>query len=129
SERSVPRSSAFRRSGRSSRSTSTPLEVRSRCNPCIGGVLYDCPPMRRTIVLLGTIITTLAVTASAAMAAAPTLDGGQGTLGENNDLQVTLFGFAVLVGLTAFITVMSLLQWRLDKRKYARQAAEKARAA
>lgn len=85
--------------------------------------------MRRMLVLLGTILSTLAVTATTAMAANPKLDGGTGTLGENNDLQVTLFGFAVLVGITAFITVMSLLQWRLDKRKYARLAAAKGRAA
>lgn len=85
--------------------------------------------MRRMLVLLGTILSTLTVTAGTAMAANPKLDGAQGTLGENNDLQVTLFGFAVLVGITAFITVMSLLQWRLDKRKYARLAAAKGRAA
>jgi hypothetical protein len=85
--------------------------------------------MRRLLVTFGTILSTLAVTATAAMAANPKLDGAQGTLGENNDLQVTLFGFAVLVTLTMFVTVMSLLQWRLDKRKYARMSAAKARAA
>lgn len=85
--------------------------------------------MRRMLVLIGAILSTLAVTATTAMASNPKLDGGMGTLGENNDLQVTLFGFAVLVGITAFITVMSLLQWRLDKRKAARMAAAKARAA
>lgn len=76
--------------------------------------------------LLGTTIATLAVTAASASA---NLDGAQGTLGENNDLQVTLFGFAVIVGIPAFCAVMSLLQWRLDKRKYARLSAAKARAA
>jgi hypothetical protein len=85
--------------------------------------------MRRLLVVFGTIFSTLAFTAATAMASHPKLDGGTGTLGENNDLQVTLFGFAVLVGLTTFVTVMSLLQWRLDKRKYARQAAAKGRAA
>ncbi len=82
------------------------------------------------MVFLGTLSVALAATASTAMADnAPRLDGGTGTLGENNDLQVTLFGFAVLVAVTAFVTVMSLLQWRLDKRKSARMAAAKARAA
>jgi hypothetical protein len=85
--------------------------------------------MRRLLVVFGTILSTFAVTAATAMAANPKLDGGQGTLGENNDLQVTLIGFSVLVGLTAFVTVMSLLQWRLDKRKYARMAAAKGRLA
>ena len=85
--------------------------------------------MRRLLVVFGTILSTFAVTAATAMAANPKLDGAQGTLGENNDLQVTLIGFSVLVGLTAFVTVMSLLQWRLDKRKYARMAAAKGRLA
>jgi hypothetical protein len=85
--------------------------------------------MRRLLVVLGTIISTFAVTAATAMADGPRLDGGTGTLGENNDLQVTLFGFTFLVAITAFITVMSLLQWRLDKRKAARMAAAKGRAA
>lgn len=80
--------------------------------------------MRRLFVLTGTTISTLAVTAASASA---TLDGAQGTLGENNDLQVTLFGFAVLVAIPAFVGIMTLLQWRLDKRKYARLAAAKSR--
>lgn len=85
--------------------------------------------MRRLLVVFGTILSTFAVTAATAMAANPKLDGGTGTLGENNDLQVTLFGFTFLVAITAFISIMSLLQWRLDKRKYARMAAAKGRAA
>ncbi len=86
--------------------------------------------MRRILVVLGTLISTLAVTAGTAMANDyPKLDGGTGTLGENNDMQVTTFGFTFLVAITAFVTIMSLLQWRLDKRKSARLAAAKGRSA
>jgi hypothetical protein len=82
--------------------------------------------MRRTIVLTGTTILSLGVTAASASAG---IDSGQGTLGENNDLLVTLYGFAAIVGIPAFAGIASLIQWRLDKRKYARQAAAKSRAA
>lgn len=82
--------------------------------------------MRRLFVLLATTFAMLSVTAATASAK---IDSGQGTLGENNDLMVTLFGFAVIICIPAFALLMSLLQWRLDKRKYAKQAAAKARAA
>ncbi len=86
------------------------------------------PPMRlrRLTLLVSTLVATLTVSVGTAMAG---IDSGQGTIGENNDLQVTLFGFAVIVGIPAFALVMSLLQWRLDKRKYAKLAAKKARQA
>ncbi|MDX8153427.1 hypothetical protein SK069_17650 [Patulibacter brassicae] len=80
--------------------------------------------LRRLTLLVSTLVATLTVSVGTAMAG---IDSGQGTIGENNDLQVTLFGFAVIVGIPAFALVMSLLQWRLDKRKYAKLAAKKAR--
>ncbi len=55
-------------------------------------------------------------------------DGGQGTYGNANDLVVTNAGFIVIAFFPLFILLMSLLQWRLDKRKYARKAAAKRRA-
>jgi len=82
--------------------------------------------LRRLMLLLATTVATLTVATGTAMAG---IDSGQGTIGENNDLQVTLFGFAVLIGIPAFALVASLIQWRLDKRKYAKLAAEKARKA
>ncbi|WP_320670795.1 hypothetical protein [Patulibacter defluvii] len=82
--------------------------------------------LRRLMLLLATTVATLSVTTATAFAG---IDSGQGTIGENNDLQVTLFGFAVIIGIPAFALVMTLLQGRLDKRKYAKLAAEKARAA
>jgi hypothetical protein len=54
-------------------------------------------------------------------------DGGQGTYGEAGDKVVTNAGFIVIAFFPLFILVMSLLQWRLDKRKYARKAAAKRR--
>jgi hypothetical protein len=56
-------------------------------------------------------------------------DGGQGTYGETNDRVVTNAGFIVIGFFPLFILVMSLLQWRLDKRKEARKKAHKALAA
>ena len=55
-------------------------------------------------------------------------DGGQGTYGEVDDKVTTNAGFIVIGFFPLFILLMSLLQWRLDKRKYARQAAKKRRA-
>jgi hypothetical protein len=55
-------------------------------------------------------------------------DGGEGTYGETNDKIVTNAGFIVIGFFPLFILLMSLLQWRLDKRKYARKAAAKRRA-
>ena len=55
-------------------------------------------------------------------------DGGQGTYGVVNDKVTTNAGFIVIGFFPLFILLMSLLQWRLDKRKYARKAAEKRRA-
>ena len=55
-------------------------------------------------------------------------DGGQGTYGETDDKVVTNAGFIVIGFFPLFILAMSLLQWRLEKRKYARKAAAKRRA-
>jgi hypothetical protein len=55
-------------------------------------------------------------------------DGGEGLYGETNDKVVTNAGFIVIGFFPLFILLMSLLQWRLDKRKYARKAAAKRRA-
>ncbi|MDX6655412.1 MAG: hypothetical protein QOH62_205 [Solirubrobacteraceae bacterium] len=55
-------------------------------------------------------------------------DGGQGLYGEASDKVVTNAGFIVIAFFPLFILVMSLLQWRLDKRKEVRKAAAKRRA-
>lgn len=51
---------------------------------------------------------------------------GRGWWGEVNDKVVTDFGFLMIIGFPLLIGVFSLIQWRLDKRKEARKAAEKA---
>jgi len=55
-------------------------------------------------------------------------DGGQGTYGEVDDKVTTNAGFIVIGFFPLFILLMSLLQWRLEKRKASRKAAAKRRA-
>jgi hypothetical protein len=66
----------------------------------------------------------LLVLASAALASP---DGGQGTYGEADDKVVTNAGFIVIAFFPTLILLLSLLQWRLDKRRDARKAAAKRR--
>jgi hypothetical protein len=51
---------------------------------------------------------------------------GRGLWGEVDDKVVTNFGFILIGGFPLIISIFSLIQWRLDKRKEARKAAEKA---
>jgi hypothetical protein len=80
--------------------------------------------MRRLLATLVTTALALLVLVPAALAAP---DGGQGTYGEADDRVVTNAGFIVIAFFPLFILLMSLLQWRLDKRKDARKAAAKRR--
>jgi hypothetical protein len=61
--------------------------------------------------------------------AAKGFDGGEGTYGETNDKVVTDAAFIVIAFFPLLIFLCSMLQWRLDKRKERRKAAEKARRA
>jgi preprotein translocase subunit SecG len=61
--------------------------------------------------------------------AAKGFDGGQGTYGETNDKVVTDAAFIVIAFFPLIILAFSMLQWRLDKRKERRKAADKARRA
>ncbi len=54
-------------------------------------------------------------------------NGGQGWFGETNDLQVTNVMFGVIILFPVLIATFSLIQWRLDKRKHAREDAVRAR--
>jgi hypothetical protein len=67
----------------------------------------------------------LAVTAPVALAH----DGGEGWWGETDDQTITNAGFFLIAFFPFFILMMSLLQWRLEKRKDRRKAAAKARSA
>ncbi|WP_205699097.1 hypothetical protein [Conexibacter sp. SYSU D00693] len=79
--------------------------------------------MRRLTSSLVLTVSLLALTAPAAFAQA----SGEGLYGETNDKVVTNFGFIVIAFFPLFILLMSLLQWRLDKRKDAKKASIKAR--
>jgi uncharacterized membrane protein YidH (DUF202 family) len=72
--------------------------------------------------------TALALTALLLAPAALAFDGGQGTYGEADDKVVTNTGFILIIAFPVIITVLSIAQWRLDKRKKERLAAQKARA-
>ena len=81
----------------------------------------------RLVLALPPVLGALLLLAPAALAAEGH-DGGEGWWGETNDKVVTNAGFILIGFFPVFILLMSLLQWRLDKRKYARKAAQKARA-
>lgn len=81
--------------------------------------------LSRSLQTTATALVFLALTASAALAQG---DGGEGLYGETNDRVVTNAGFILIAFFPLFIFVMSILQWRLDKRKDRRKAAAKARA-
>ena len=84
--------------------------------------------MRRAATTLLLSAMTVLVFAQVALADAEN-DHGEGWYGETDDRVVTYFGFAVIAFFPLLIFFASMLQWRLDKRKDARKAAEKARAA
>ncbi|MDX6679998.1 MAG: hypothetical protein QOG94_37 [Solirubrobacteraceae bacterium] len=81
--------------------------------------------LRRLPVTATIALTTLLLFAAPVIAH----DGGEGTYGETNDRVVTNAGFILIIFFPLFILFVSLLQWQLEKRKYRRQAAEKASAA
>ena len=76
----------------------------------------------RTVLLAAA---TLALSAPAALAH----DGGEGLWGETNDKVVTNAGFVLIAAFPLFVFAMSMIQWRLEKRKTARLRAAKARSA
>ena len=82
--------------------------------------------LRRSLQTASTTLLMLALLAPVALAAGN--DGGEGLYGETNDKVVTNAGFLLIIFFPLFILMMSILQWRLDKRKDRRKAAAKARA-
>jgi len=56
-------------------------------------------------------------------------DHGQGLYGETDDKVITDAGFILIAAFPLLILTLSLIQWRLDKRKDARKRAAKAREA
>jgi hypothetical protein len=80
----------------------------------------------RFMLALTTFVGTLLTFAPAALAHA---DGGQGWWGETTDSQITSVMFMTIAFFPTLILVLSLIQWRLDKRRHAREDAVKAREA
>jgi uncharacterized membrane protein len=83
--------------------------------------------MRRTRVLIALLVFTVVLLALAPAALAHSDTGGQGWYGETTDKTITNAMFIVILFFPLLITVFSIVQWRLDKRKHARMDAEKAR--
>src|SRR6478735_2249036 len=73
--------------------------------------------MRRVLFLLSLALIVVLVAAPVALGH----DGGQGTYGEADDKVVTNAGFILIAFFPLFVLVMSLLQWRLEKRKERRK--------
>ena len=82
--------------------------------------------MRRSLHLFALTALLLALSAPAALAAEGH-DAGEGWWGETDDKVVTNAGFIIIAAFPVLIFLLSLLQHTLDKRKYARQAAARAR--
>jgi hypothetical protein len=80
----------------------------------------------RFTLALSAFAATLLTLAPAASAAA---NGGRGWYGESTDPVITNGMFLVIAFFPTLILVLSLIQWRLDKRKHARMDAAKAREA
>jgi hypothetical protein len=78
------------------------------------------------------IMTALTVFAVTLLMVAPEAlardNGGQGWYGETNDKVITNAMFLAIIFFPALILVLSLIQWRLDKRKHAKMDAAKRRA-
>ncbi|MGA2470111.1 MAG: hypothetical protein ABSG64_05420 [Solirubrobacteraceae bacterium] len=80
--------------------------------------------MRRLILATTASVTALLVAAPVAFAGV----GGEGLLGETNDTDVTMAGFILIIFFAAFVTLASVIQAKLEKRKHAHDDARKARA-
>ena len=78
--------------------------------------------MRRLLATLFASTLLLLLLAPAAFA----YNDGRGFYGATNDKVVTKAGFILIIFFPTFVLLMSLLQWRLDKRKEARKTAAKA---
>jgi hypothetical protein len=81
--------------------------------------------VRRFAAILLAALLVLAVLAPVALAGE--VNGGQGWYGEANDKTVTNAGFILIGFFPLFVAFMSFVQWRLEKRKEARQSAKRAR--
>lgn len=74
--------------------------------------------MRRVVATLAASLVTLALLAPAALA----YDNGIGAYGPADDKVATNTGFILIGGFPLLILLLSILQWRLEKRKARRKA-------
>ena len=79
--------------------------------------------MRRLATITLLALTLVLLLAPAALAH----DGGIGAYGPTDDKVVTNAGFILIIFFPTLALLLSLLQWRLDKRKHERLAAKRAR--
>jgi hypothetical protein len=86
--------------------------------------------MRRARITAALLTFSVAMLALAPAAlAAPEDSGGQGWYGETTDKVITNAMFITIAFFALLPLVLSLIQWRLEKRKHARMLAAKRRAA
>jgi fatty acid desaturase len=85
--------------------------------------------MRRNRIMTALLVFSITLLTIAPAAWAGENGGGQGWYGETDDKVITNAMFLVIAFFPVCITVFSLIQWRLDKRKHARMDAAKRRAA
>ncbi len=81
--------------------------------------------MYRIIAALPITAATVLLAAPAALAGTQEPISGEGSYGPADDRVITMTGFIVIAFFPLFILVMSLIQWRLEKRKDARKLASK----
>jgi preprotein translocase subunit SecG len=81
----------------------------------------------RIIASLTSTAVILLATAPAALASGVS-HGGEGWYGETTDTVITNAMFMVIIFFPTVILVLSLIQWRLEKRRHARMDAAKGRA-
>jgi len=84
--------------------------------------------MRRTRIMTALLVFTVTLLTIAPNAFARA-DGGEGWYGETDDKAITSTMFVVIAFFPTLILVLSLIQWRLDKRKHAKMEAARRRAA
>ena len=84
--------------------------------------------MRRNRIISLLLVVGVALLVSAPDAFASSASGGQGWYGETNDKTITNAMFLVILFFPTIITIFSIIQWRLEKRKHARLDAAKRRA-
>lgn len=64
---------------------------------------------------------TFALGAPLALASSALAADGEGLYGRTDDLVITIFAFGVMAFFTILVTVLSLVQYRLDSRKERRK--------